>query len=113
MMSTPASSQARGHAPPAPTPSNGRRSFTLPARTVKRPASVPASTNSADGIETLFICSDSKIFSFTATGPAGDTSHPTPWKTPTERTLAVGMSSHVPPVDGRTNALQVCCAYTV
>ncbi|KAF1829332.1 hypothetical protein BDW02DRAFT_583772 [Decorospora gaudefroyi] len=76
-----------------------RRSFTLPARAPKRPASVPASTNSADGIETLFICSNAKIVSFTAAGPprrlspsrSGDTSHPILWKTPTERTLAVGV----------------------
>ncbi|KAF1945685.1 hypothetical protein EJ02DRAFT_369110 [Clathrospora elynae] len=72
---------------PASSQGMARRSFTLPARTAKRPASVPASTNSADGIETLFICSNSKILSFTAAGPAP----PIAWKTPTERTLAVGV----------------------
>ncbi|KAI4953071.1 hypothetical protein J4E86_006610 [Alternaria arbusti] len=95
----PASSQHPEHAPSALNPSNSRRSFTLPARTARRTTSVPApSANSADGIETLFVCSNSKIFSFTTAGPArrlspprsGDAAHPIPWKTPTERTLAVG-----------------------
>lgn len=103
----PASSQHAHpeHAPSALNPSNSRRSFTLPARATRRTESVPASRNTTDGIETLFVCSNSKIFSFTTAGPArrlspsrsGDTSHPIPWKTPTERTLAVGMSSHLPP----------------
>ncbi|RAR06356.1 peroxisome inheritance [Stemphylium lycopersici] len=98
-MSVPASSQHPGHAPAAVQASSGRRSFTLPARAAKRTSSVPAPTASADGIETLFVCSDSKIFSFTTHGPtrplsparARDTPRPIPWKTPTERTLAVGV----------------------
>ncbi|CAA9956814.1 Inp1 multi-domain protein [Pyrenophora teres f. maculata] len=94
-MTTPASSQEHPeHAPAA----NVRRSFTVPAK-AKRPTSVPAPSNSVDGIETLFVCSNSKIVSFTTAGPArrlsptrsGDTSHPIQWKTPTERTLAVGV----------------------
>jgi hypothetical protein len=75
---------------------------------------VPASSNSADGIETLFVCSNSKIFSFTTAGPAqrlspsrsGDATHPIAWKTPTERTLAVGMSSYVPPGWNLSNVSQ-------
>ncbi|CAN9443248.1 unnamed protein product [Alternaria alternata] len=99
-MTMPASSQHAHpeHAPSTLNPSNSRRSFTLPARATRRTESVPASRNTTDGIETLFVCSNSKIFSFTTAGPArrlspsrsGDTSHPIPWKTPTERTLAVG-----------------------
>ncbi|EDU41269.1 conserved hypothetical protein [Pyrenophora tritici-repentis Pt-1C-BFP] len=94
-MSTPASSQQHPEHAPA---TSVRRSFTLPAK-AKRPTSVPPPSNSVDGIETLFVCSNSKIVSFTTAGPArrlspsrsGDTSHPIQWKTPTERTLAVGV----------------------
>jgi len=83
---------------------------------------VPApSANSADGIETLFVCSNSKIFSFTTAGPArrlspsrsGDAAHPIPWKTPTERTLAVGMPSHVSPGWNLSNLSQGLSVSTV
>lgn len=73
---------------------------------------MPASTNSVDGIETLFVCSDSRIFSFTTATSArrpsperqGDAWQPIPWKTPTERTLAVGMFTQVPPAASNANA---------
>ncbi|EMD66646.1 hypothetical protein COCSADRAFT_179886 [Bipolaris sorokiniana ND90Pr] len=101
-MSLPASPQHLHDAPSPLTANNpvaARRSFTLPTRTAPRTASVPASTNSVDGIETLFVCSDSRIFSFTTATSArrpsperqGDAWQPIPWKTPTERTLAVGV----------------------
>ncbi|KAF1848588.1 uncharacterized protein K460DRAFT_384675 [Cucurbitaria berberidis CBS 394.84] len=105
-MSSPASSKTPEHAP-RPAASNAshiRRSFTLPARVTARPAPAPASTNSADGIETLFICSSSKIVSFTATSPSkrqsptratrhqdGPSTSSIAWTSPTERTLAVGV----------------------
>ncbi|KAF2631752.1 hypothetical protein BU25DRAFT_407392 [Macroventuria anomochaeta] len=90
-MSSPlAPSRTPEHAPPPLN--NGRRSFTVPARLRSSPASASASTNSADGIETLVVCPHSKIVSFTATGAsaAGGEAH-IAWRTPTERTLAVGV----------------------
>jgi hypothetical protein len=71
---------------------SGRRSFTVPARLRSSPAPAPASNNSADGIETLVVCPHSKIVSFTTAGTSAATgeAHVT-WRTPTERTLAVGM----------------------
>ena len=79
------------------------------------------SASSADGIETLFVCANSKIFSFTTAGPArrlspsrsGDAAHPIPWKTPTERTLAVGMPSHVSPGWNLSNLSQGLSVSTV
>ncbi|KAJ4374998.1 hypothetical protein N0V83_002077 [Neocucurbitaria cava] len=103
-MSSPAPSPIPEHAlRPTSNATHGRRSFTLPSRPVSRPAPAPASTNSADGIETLFICSNSKIVSFTTAGPTGrqspsrsarrhdDSSTSIAWKSPTERTQAVGV----------------------
>ncbi|KAF2200821.1 hypothetical protein GQ43DRAFT_395556 [Delitschia confertaspora ATCC 74209] len=102
-MSSPAPSAAPGS---APSSSSVRRSFTVPARLSNRSTpSSPASRDSADGIETLFTHTFTKIISFT-TGPSV-TSQPTssrrssvdigsetpesiPWKGYTERTLAVG-----------------------
>jgi hypothetical protein len=81
---------------PALSSTTARHSFTLPARPAVRSASQPASANTSDGIETLFVCSTSKIVSFTPAGPtarstARDDTKSTEWKSPTERTLAVGM----------------------
>ncbi|CAO2654118.1 Nn.00g108510.m01.CDS01 [Neocucurbitaria sp. VM-36] len=102
-MSSLDSSQTHEYAPRPANATHGRRSFTVPSRTVNRPAPAPASTNSADGIETLFICSNSKIVSFTAAGPTrrqspsrsarrhDDSSTSIAWNSPTERTLAVGV----------------------
>ncbi|KAF2134615.1 hypothetical protein P153DRAFT_305160 [Dothidotthia symphoricarpi CBS 119687] len=96
--------------PAAPTTSpkraastNPRRAFTVPARIANRPSSVPPPSHGSDGIETLFICSSSKIVSFTAASPSRrqspsrrtngsvGASPSIAWKTPTERTLAVGI----------------------
>ncbi|KAF2271686.1 uncharacterized protein EI97DRAFT_504826 [Westerdykella ornata] len=75
--------------------SNLRRSFTLPARIAQRSQSSSPSTRSADGIETLFTCSFSKIVSFTASTQRQaaenlDASSSIPYRSSTERTLAVG-----------------------
>jgi len=70
--------------PPAANVLSTRRSFTLPARANRPP---PTPENTANAIETLFICSNSKIVSFTATGAVQSAA----WTTPTERTLAVGV----------------------
>ncbi|KAH7378204.1 inheritance of peroxisomes protein 1-domain-containing protein [Pyrenochaeta sp. MPI-SDFR-AT-0127] len=102
-MSSPASSKTPEHAPPAVNSLTTLRSFTLPARSASKSAPKPVSTNSSDGIETLFICSASKIVSFTATGTSrrlspsraarrqDSPSRSIAWRTPTERTLAVGV----------------------
>ncbi|KAF2819709.1 hypothetical protein CC86DRAFT_374854 [Ophiobolus disseminans] len=100
-MSVPASSRNPEHAPHTSTAA--RRSFTLPARPSIRSGSAPASRNSSDGIETLFVCSASKTVSFTASGSArrlsparasrarGSPPRSISWTSPTERTLAVGV----------------------
>ncbi|KAF9696701.1 hypothetical protein EKO04_005405 [Ascochyta lentis] len=77
----------------APPPlHNARRSFTVPARLRSSPAPAPASTNSADGIETLVVCPHSRIVSFTATGALAVRNEAgIAWRTPAERTLAVGV----------------------
>jgi hypothetical protein len=78
----------------APPPlHNGRRSFTVPARLRSSPAPAPAFTSIADGIETLVVCPHSRIVSFAAAGTsAASAGDEIAWTTPTERTLAVGMS---------------------
>ncbi|KAF2000558.1 hypothetical protein P154DRAFT_522459 [Amniculicola lignicola CBS 123094] len=82
-----------------------RRSFTVPAKISERPSSSPASSDSANGIETLFTHTSTKIVSFTASSPStpsaaarqagGDAAtaiaDSIPWKSATERTLAVGV----------------------
>jgi hypothetical protein len=89
-MSSPlAPSRTPEHAPPPLH--NGRRSFTVPARLRSSPAPAPTSTNSVDGIETLVVCPHSRIVSFTAAGASAAAGAHIAWKTPTERTLAVGM----------------------
>ncbi|KAJ4347772.1 hypothetical protein N0V95_005118 [Ascochyta clinopodiicola] len=71
---------------------NARRSFTVPARLRSNPVPAPASTNSADGIETLVVCPHSRIVSFTAAGAlAVSDEADIAWRTSTERTLAVGV----------------------
>ncbi|KAH8724473.1 inheritance of peroxisomes protein 1-domain-containing protein [Phaeosphaeriaceae sp. PMI808] len=119
-MSSPASSHMSEHAS-LTSSTNARRSFTLPARPALRSASTPASRNTSDGIETLFLCQTCKIVSFTAAGPArrlspsptssksrGSPARSIAWTSPTERTLAVGMviwSNASPP---ETPANQPC-----
>lgn len=90
MSSPQAPSRTPEHAPPPLHPAC--RSFTVPARLRSSPAPVPASTDSADGIETLVVCPHSRIVSFTAAGAlvASGEAH-IAWRTPAERTLAVGM----------------------
>lgn len=90
-MSSPlAPSRTPEHAPPPLH--NGRRSFTVPARLRNNPAPAAASTNSADGIETLVVCPHSRIVSFTAASASATSGGDhIPWSTPTERTLAVGV----------------------
>ena len=103
IMSSPDDSKTPERPPPAAASQPIRRSFTLPARTANKPRPAPAPTGSADGIETLFVCTSTKIVSFTASGPnrplspsrrqranGDDTSQPLPWRSATERTLAVG-----------------------
>ncbi|KAJ4346514.1 uncharacterized protein N0V89_010444 [Didymosphaeria variabile] len=89
-------------APPAVSNATVRRSFTLPARiATKSPSPAPAS--STDGIETLFVCTSTKIVSFTASASSrraspsrrhsanhDDAAPSIPWRSTTERTLAVG-----------------------
>lgn len=70
---------------------NTRRSFTVPARLRKSPAPSSDAKNSADGIETLVVCPHSRIVSFTATGGLASGGANIAWRTPTERTLAVGV----------------------
>ncbi|KAF2877848.1 inheritance of peroxisomes protein 1-domain-containing protein [Massariosphaeria phaeospora] len=104
-LSSPAAARSPELAPPAS--SHIRRSFTLPARTANRPRVSPPPSSSADGIETLFTHTSTKIVSFTAPGPSpqsatsrrdsasasGDntSADPIPWRSATERTLAVGV----------------------
>ncbi|UPX09687.1 uncharacterized protein EKO05_0000371 [Ascochyta rabiei] len=92
-MSSPvAPSRTAEHAPPPLH--NARRSFTVPARLRSSPVPSPASTNSADGIETLVVCPHSRIVSFTAAAAAAlavSDQVGIAWRTPTERTLAVGV----------------------
>ncbi|KAF2687955.1 hypothetical protein K458DRAFT_385519 [Lentithecium fluviatile CBS 122367] len=108
-MSSPDDSKTPERAPPAAAAAAAsnpvRRSFTLPARIANKPRPAPAPAASADGIETLFVCTSTKIVSFTASGPnrraspsrrprANDdeaTSQPIPWRSAAERTLAVGV----------------------
>ena len=119
-MSSPTASNTRSHAPPALIPTNARRSFTVPTRTSRAP-SAPASTNSSDGIETLFICSSSKIVSFTTATPAPRLSPSraaqpvgnSAWKSHSERTLAVGALQHVTSTSPFAKCPQVCYASTV
>ncbi|KAF2477904.1 uncharacterized protein BDR25DRAFT_330526 [Lindgomyces ingoldianus] len=102
-MSSPIASRTLEQAPP-PATLNTRRSFTLPSRPSSRPRTAPASSNSADGIETLFTHSCTKIVSFIASSPRGqssvsgrlsdigtDTPGSIPWRSYAERTLAVGV----------------------
>jgi len=103
-MSSPHDSTTPERAPPAAASQAVRRSFTLPARTANKPRPAPAPAGSADGIETLFVCTSTRIVSFTASGPGRhaspsrrqransneDASQPIPWRSPSERTLAVG-----------------------
>ncbi|KAH6644058.1 inheritance of peroxisomes protein 1-domain-containing protein [Boeremia exigua] len=90
-MSSPlAPSRTPEHAPPPLH--HGRRSFTVPARLRSSPAPAAASTNSADGIETLVVCPHSRIVSFASAGVSATSGgNHVAWKTPTERTLAVGV----------------------
>ncbi|KAL5392868.1 hypothetical protein DPSP01_000563 [Paraphaeosphaeria sporulosa] len=96
---TPGASPA--NAPPAARNAPVRRSFTLPARIAsKSPSRAPAS--STDGIETLFVCTSTKIVQFSASastrraspsrrhGANDDDAPSIPWRSTTERTLAVG-----------------------
>ncbi|ORY07282.1 inheritance of peroxisomes protein 1-domain-containing protein [Clohesyomyces aquaticus] len=96
-MSSPAASRTPERAPNLPALGT-RRSFTLPSPAANRPSTAPASSNGADGIETLFTHTASKIVSFTATSSSLsrrpdvtlDTPDSIPWRSFTERTLAVG-----------------------
>jgi hypothetical protein len=123
-MSVPASKKVFEHAPHAST--TARRSFTLPARPAMRSTSKPAARNSpdtADGIETLFVCSTATIVSFTASSPAkrhspsrtprarGSPPRSIAWTSPTERTLAVGMAIPASWTRRKTNLVQGFCAY--
>lgn len=103
---------AEQHAPSHSHNGSARRSFTVPARL--RSQSSAASTSNADGIETLVVCPHSRIVSFTATGAlAAGNEAQVAWKTPTERTLAVGMRCYATPtVCGVDVTLQVSCAST-
>ncbi|KAF2445942.1 hypothetical protein P171DRAFT_431317 [Karstenula rhodostoma CBS 690.94] len=88
------------HAPPAARNAPVRRSFTLPARIASKSPS-PAPASSTDGIETLFVCTSTKIVSFSASAStrraspsrrhsANNDASSIPWRSTAERTLAVG-----------------------
>ncbi|KAF2106312.1 inheritance of peroxisomes protein 1-domain-containing protein [Lophiotrema nucula] len=99
-MSSPIGSQTPERAAANPS---FRRSFTLPARIANRPSSTSTPTSGSDGIETLFTHTSSKIVSFTAANSTRQASpsrrhHDVPdspsfipWRSPAERTLAVGV----------------------
>ncbi|KAF2640414.1 hypothetical protein P280DRAFT_470081 [Massarina eburnea CBS 473.64] len=73
------------------------------SRIAHRPRVSPDPANSADGIETLFVCTSTKIVSFTASVPrraspsrrgrgnGEDDTRSIPWRSPAERTMAVGV----------------------
>ncbi|KAJ4303546.1 hypothetical protein N0V90_002443 [Kalmusia sp. IMI 367209] len=101
-MSSHASASSPAHALPAASHPTVRRSFTLPARIASKSPS-PAPASSVDGIETLFVCTSTKIVSFTASGStrraspsrrhsanSDDASPSIPWRSATDRTLAFG-----------------------
>ncbi|CAI6335281.1 unnamed protein product [Periconia digitata] len=103
-MSLPDASKTPEHAPVAAAMNPARRSFTLPARISPKPPRPAQPANTADGIETLFVCTSTKIVSFTASNQARPTSpsrrnqrdaedqtQTIPWRSPTERTMAVGV----------------------
>ncbi|KAF1963594.1 hypothetical protein CC80DRAFT_9523 [Byssothecium circinans] len=100
-MSSLHASKTPEYAPAAAALNPSRRSFTLPARIANRPQPSPEPANTADGIETLFVCTSTKIVSFTASslrraspsrrGNGEDDTRSIPWRTPTERTMAVGV----------------------
>ncbi|KAF2726999.1 hypothetical protein EJ04DRAFT_152502 [Polyplosphaeria fusca] len=82
------------HAPAHSSNPGIRRSFTLPARIASKPAP-STSTGSPDGIETLFTYGSARIVSFIASAARrtsdDEQDASIPWRTPTERTLAVGV----------------------
>ncbi|PVI07493.1 hypothetical protein DM02DRAFT_327809 [Periconia macrospinosa] len=115
-MSLPDASKTPEHAPAAAATNPARRSFTLPARIAPKPPRPAQPANTSDGIETLFVCTSTKIVSFTTssqgrrTSPsrrsssnAPDSSRSIPWRSPTERTMAVGESGDLNRPDAHAN----------
>ncbi|KAF2268520.1 hypothetical protein CC78DRAFT_565405 [Lojkania enalia] len=112
-MSSPPAARTPEHAPPQPSNPSIRRSFTIPTHIANQPRPAQPSVAGANGIETLFTHASSKIVSFTAASSSRQTSHSRgvvtetpgsiPWRSPTERTLAVG--THTLYIYGMTESL--------